>query len=121
MTEISTGDWIDGAHSRLEDARFLLADDRVRTTVPQIYYALYYACRALLEDEAFYFERHTSVTSNVGRVQRYRERLDTSFPTAMQYRRERCDYDLFTPDSSAVWEWIEDADHFITEADDLLL
>jgi hypothetical protein len=75
----------------------------------------------LLEAEGFYFERHASITRNVGRVQRYQERLNTSFPTAMQYRQERCNYDLFTPDPEVVWTWIEDAGHFITEAEPLLL
>ena len=77
-------------------------------------------CRALLEEEDVYFERHASVTSHVGRVRQYREHLDTSFPTAMRYRRERCDYDLFTPDPDAVRTWMSDAAHFIAEAEVLL-
>lgn len=120
MTEITPEEWIESARLRLDDAQFLLTDGRGRTATPQVYFALYYACRALLEEEDFYFERHASVTSNVGRIQRYREHLDTSFPTAMQYRRERCDYDLFTPDPDVVQGWIDDAEHFIAEAEVLL-
>jgi uncharacterized protein (UPF0332 family) len=120
MTDIAPRQWIENAHRRLDDARFLLRDGRSRTATPQVYFALYYACRGLLEAEGFYFERHASITSNVGRVQRYRERLNASFPTAMQYRRERCDYDLFIPEADDVRLWIDAAERFITGADDLL-
>lgn len=120
MTNISPEKWLGHARLRLDDARFLQEDGRRRTATVQIYFALYYACRALLEERDFYFERHASVTSNVGRVQRYREQLDTSFPTAMQYRRERCDYELYTPDSEAVQTWMTAAGDFIEAADALL-
>jgi uncharacterized protein (UPF0332 family) len=83
MKEVRPQEWIEVAHGRLEDARFLVADGRVRTGAAQVYFAVYHACRALLEKlekEDFYFERHASVTSNVGRVPQYREQLDTKFP-----------------------------------------
>lgn len=121
MKEISTQEWIQNAYRRLDDARFLLADGRVQTLTSQVYYALYYACRALLEAEGFYFDRHASVTSNVGRVRQYRDQLDTSFPAAMQYHREQCDYELFTPDSEDVQAWVERAERFISGAEALLL
>ena len=66
MKDVRPEEWIEVAHRRLEDARFLVEDGRVRTGDAQVYFAVYYACRALLEKEDFYFERHTSVTSNVG-------------------------------------------------------
>jgi len=78
---------------------------------------LYYACRALLEKEDFHFERHASVTGNVGRVPRYRKRFDTSFPTATQYRRKQCDYGLFEPDPDDADRWAEKADGFIKRAE----
>lgn len=120
MKEVRPQEWIDVAHRRLEDARFLLADTRIRTGTAQVYFALYYACRALLEEEGFYFQRHASVTSNVGRVSRYREQLDTSFPTAMQYRREQCDYELFEPDPDDADQWAQKAEHFVRRAETLL-
>jgi uncharacterized protein (UPF0332 family) len=120
MKEVRPQEWIDVAYRRLEDARFLLADGRIQTGTSQVYFAVYYACRALLEEEDFYFERHASVTSNVGRVSQYRERLDTSFPTAMQYRREQCDYELFEPDPGDADLWARDAERFIERAGTLL-
>jgi len=120
MKEVRPQEWIDVADRRLEDARFLLADGRIRTGTAQVYFAVYYACRALLEKENFYFERHASVTSNVGRVSQYRQRLDTSFPTAMQYRREQCDYELFEPDPDDADRWARDAERFIERAETLL-
>jgi uncharacterized protein (UPF0332 family) len=53
MREIAPAEWVESAHLRLDDARFLLDDGRLRTATPQIYYALYYACRGLLEAEDF--------------------------------------------------------------------
>lgn len=64
--------------------------------------------------------RFNSVTSNVGRVTRYRRRLNTSFPSAMPYQRERCDYELYTPDGDTVEAWLEEADHFVTRAEEML-
>lgn len=86
----------------------------------QVYYAIYSACRVLLEAEGFSFQRHTSVTSNVGRVARYRRQLNTSFPSVMQYQRERCDYELYVPDGDTVEAWIEKADQFVTRAEEML-
>ncbi|PSQ80257.1 MAG: hypothetical protein BRD40_04650 [Bacteroidetes bacterium QS_1_65_9] len=103
----------------MEDARFLLADSRIRTGSAQVYFAVYYACRALLE-EGFYFERHASVTGNVVRVSRYREWLDTSFPAAMQYRREQCEYELFKPGLDDADQWAWNAARFIERAETLL-
>jgi uncharacterized protein (UPF0332 family) len=120
VKEVHPKEWFDVAYRRLGDARFLLADGRVRTGSAQVYFAVYYACRALLEKEGFYFERHASVTGNVGRVSRYRERLDTSFPTAMQYRREQCDYELFEPDPDDADRWAERANDFIQRAETLI-
>ena len=120
MKEVRPQGWIEIAYGRLEDAQFLLVDERVRTGTAQVYFAVYYACRALLEEEDFYFERHASVTGNVGRVTRYRERLDTSFPTAMQYRREQCDYELFAPDPDDADRWCRKAERFIERAETLL-
>ena len=120
MKDVRPEEWIEVAHRRLEDARFLVEDGRVRTGAAQVYFAVYYACRALLEKEDFYFERHASVTSNVGRVSRYRERLDTSFPTVMQYRREQCDYELFAPDPDDADRWCRKGERFIERAETLL-
>lgn len=120
MKEVRPQEWIDTAYSRLDDAQFLLAHSRIRTGAAQVYFAVYYACRALLEKEDFYFERHASVTGNVGRVSRYREQLDTSFPAVMQYRREQCDYELFAPDPDDVDQWARKAEHFIESAEPLL-
>jgi len=120
VKEVHPKEWIDVAYRRMEDARFLLADGRIRTGSAQVYLAVYYACRALLEEEGFYFERHASVTGNVGRVSRYRERLDTSFPAAMQYRREQCDYELFEPDLDDADQWARNAARFIERAETLL-
>jgi len=120
MKEVRPKEWIDVAYRRLDDARFLLADGRVQTGTAQVYFAVYYACRALLEKEDFYFERHASVTSNVGRVSQYRERLDTSFPTAMQYRREQCDYELFGPDPDDADRWAAEANDFIKRAEAMI-
>lgn len=61
MKEIAPAEWIQSAQQRLNDARYLFDDARTRTATSQIYYALYYACRALLEKKGFYFQRHTSV------------------------------------------------------------
>jgi len=112
--------WVEQAYRRLDDARYLLDDERTATAAVQVYYALYYACRALLEAEGFSFQRHTSVTSNVGRVARYRRRLNTSFPSVMQYQRERCDYELYMPDGDTVEAWLEQADQFVTRAEEML-
>jgi uncharacterized protein (UPF0332 family) len=120
VKDLAPKEWIENAYRRLDDARFLCADGRARTATSQVYYALYYACRALLEKKEFYFQRHTSVTSNVGRVERYRRHLNTSFPTVMQYRREQCDYELFTPNPDEVSTWIEEASRFISRAEQLL-
>jgi uncharacterized protein (UPF0332 family) len=100
------------AYRRLDNARYLLDDGRTATATVQVYYALYYARRALLEAEGFSFQRHTSVTSNVGRVARYRRRLNTSFPSVMQYQRERCDYELYVPDGETVEPWLGEAELF---------
>lgn len=120
MKEVRPQEWIDVAHRRLDDARLLLADGRIQTGTAQVYFAVYYPCRALLEKEDFYFERHASVTSNVGRVSQYRERLDTSFPTAMQYRREQCDYELFEPDPDDADRWAEKANDFIKRSEAMI-
>jgi len=41
MKEVRPQEWIDIAYSRLEDAQFLLADERVRTGAAQVYFAVY--------------------------------------------------------------------------------
>jgi len=120
MSGPSPGAWVEHAYRRLDDARYLLDDGRTATATVQVYYALYYACRALLEVEGFSFQRHTSVTSNVGRVARYRRRLNTSFPSVMQYQRERCDYELYMPDGDTVEAWLEKAEHFLARAEEML-
>jgi len=56
MKDVRPEEWIEVAHRRLEDARFLVEDGRVRTGAAQVYFAVYYACRALLEKEDFYFQ-----------------------------------------------------------------
>ena len=45
--------WVEHARRRPDDARYLLDDGRTATAAVQVYYALYYACRALLEVEGF--------------------------------------------------------------------
>lgn len=60
------------------------------------------------------------MTSNVGHVPQYRERLDTSFPTVMQYQRAQCDYELFVPDPDEADQWSRKAERFIERAETLL-
>ena len=64
--------------------------------------------------------RFNSVTSNVGRVTCYRRQLNTSFPSVMPYQRERCDYELYVLDGDTVEAWLEEADHFVTRAEEML-
>jgi len=109
-------DWLDASARRLDDARYLLEDGRASTATVQVYYALYYSCRILLERKGFTYHTHTSIVSNVGRLEKYRRRLDTSFVATMRQNRERCDYELYCPDVETVKGWVRRAQSFITES-----
>lgn len=120
MREIAPGRWIRSAHRRLGDARFLLEDGRVQTAMPQVYFAVFYACQALLVEAGYRFSTHKSVIGNIGRIERYRSVLDTRLPSVLQDERNLSDYELVEHPSEHVGEQLRRADQFIGVAGELL-
>lgn len=120
MSEITLERWLEHAHRRLDDARFLVESGRTQTALPQLYLALFYACQALLRRQGLGFKSHSSVVGNVGRFPYYRQRLDTSLPAQLQDEREACDYQLQHFKVSHVEKRLRQADRFINEVDELL-
>lgn len=120
MKEVDPDEWIEGAHRRLNDAQFLFSDDRVETALAQAYFAVFYACQALLVRRDLRYKTHSSVVGSVGRFTEYREQLDTRLPTQLQTERERCDYELERYSAEYVEQRLDEVSRFIERADKLL-
>lgn len=120
MTDIDSGEWIESAHRRLGDARFLFEDDRVETALSQAYFAPFYACQALLVRRDLRYKTHSSVIGTVGRFSNYREQLDTGLPAQLQTERERCDYELVRYSAEYVEQRLREVSRFVEQSDALL-
>lgn len=120
MKEIEPGEWMESAHRRLDDARFLLADGRVETALSQAYFATFYACQALLVRQDLRYKTHSSVVGTVGRFLDYREQLNTGLPPQLQTERERCDYELEQYSPEYVERRLREASRFIEQSDVLV-
>jgi uncharacterized protein (UPF0332 family) len=120
VSEITEEQWLGHAHRRLDDARFLIENGRIQTALSQLYFALFYACQALLRREGLGFKSHSSVGGNVGRFPEYRQRLGTSLPAQLQDEREACDYQLQDFEVAHVEERLRQVHRFIDEVDKLL-
>ena len=117
MKEIGADEWLESAHHRLDDARFLLADHRTETALSQSYFAVFYACQALLVRRDLRFKTHSSVIGTVGRFPEYRNRLDTRLPAQLQTERERCDYELEHYSSAYVDRRLDEVGRFLDQAE----
>ncbi|PEN08369.1 hypothetical protein CRI93_04440 [Longimonas halophila] len=113
MSQISTYEWLDSASRRLGDARLLVAHDRPETALSNVYFALFYACKALLLHKDHDYKTHSSVIGNIGRFSSYRTRLDTGLPAQLQTERARCDYELVSYPRAYVERRVREAQSFI--------
>lgn len=120
MRDVEPDAWIESAYRRLDDARFLFSDDRAETALSQAYFAIFYACQALLVERDLRYKTHSSVVGTVGRFLAYREQLDTRLPAQLQTERERCDYELERYSAEYVEQRIQEVSRFIEQADVLL-
>jgi uncharacterized protein (UPF0332 family) len=107
------------AHESLAEARLLLANDHLRTTVNRVYYACFYAVSALLLVEGHSSPKHSGIRALFdqhwivpGRLPRslgrfYRQLFDS---------RQKGDYaDLVTFDRAEVTAWLCEADKFVEQ------
>ena len=120
MTDIDPEEWIESARRRLGDARFLFEHDRVETALSQAYFAIFYACQALLVRRDLRYKTHSSVVGTVGRFPDYREQLDTRLPAQLQTERERCDYELVRYSAEYVEQRLNEVNHFVDQSEVLL-
>lgn len=120
MTEVDPYEWIENAHRRLDDAQFLFLDGRVETALAQAYFAVFYACQALLVRRDLRYKTHSSVVGSVGRFSAYRKQLNTRLPAQLQTERERCDYELERYSAEYVGQRLDEVNQFIERAENVL-
>ena len=120
MKETGPDEWIESAYRRLDDAQFLFSDGRVETALAQAYFAIFYACQALLVRRDLRYKTHGSVVGSIGRFSEYRKQLDTRLPAQLQTERERCDYELERYSVEYVGERLDEVRQFIVGAENIL-
>jgi uncharacterized protein (UPF0332 family) len=120
VRDVEPDEWIESAYRRLDDARFLFSDDRTETALSQAYFAIFYACQALLVARGLRYKTHSSVVGTVGRFVEYRERLDTRLPAQLQTERERCDDELERYSDTYVEKRLREVSQFIEQAEVVL-
>ena len=120
MSSIPPSRWLEHSNQRLEDARLLLAHNRPETALSSAYFALFYACKALLLARGHDYKTHSSVVGNVGRFPDYRERLNTRLPALLQTERARCDYELVSYPHVHAEHRIHQSNSFVNESREIV-
>ena len=105
------------ARESLAEARLLLANDHVRTTVNRVYYACFYAVSALLLAEGHSSPKHSGIRALFDQHWIVPGRLPKSmgrFYRQLFESRQKGDYaDLVTFDGAEVSAWLCEADEFV--------
>jgi len=112
------------ARETLEDARCLLAGGGLNSAVNRTYYALFYEVTALLLTHSLSSAKHSGIRSlfhehfvKTGKASKESGR----FYSRMFDFRQKADYiDYFTFERDQVENWIESADNFIEEINQLI-
>lgn len=89
---------MESAHNALDDAKFLLSDERLNATANRLYYACYYIVEALLISNGIQASTHQGVKSMFGAHFVLNEKVDirwSKFFSAVLSLRKTADYDFF--------------------------
>lgn len=78
-----------------------------------MYFASFYACKALLLNQGYDYKTHSSVVGTVGRFPTYRNHLNTQLPAQLQTERARCDYELASYTCAYTERRIQEAESFV--------
>lgn len=112
------------AEHLLEDARFLLERESLRSCVNRAYYAAYHATRALLATEGINPRTHGGVLNQFGERFIKTKKMDMAFSDALKRcfdARHEADYDIFaTFEKDEVEELIREVEGLIEEIKSML-
>ncbi|MFB6232492.1 MAG: HEPN domain-containing protein [Salinibacter sp.] len=115
---------IELSRESIETARDNVKQEHWRAAYNRLYYACFYAAKALLETHGYTAETHSGVKTLLSkhfiRTETIAPELGAFYTDVMEARLES-DYDAsFTPDPDQLRTWLPKAEEFINRVTDLL-
>ncbi len=115
---------IESAHNAIDDAKYLLSDDRLNATANRLYYACYYIVEALLISNGIQASTHQGVKSMFGAHLVLKGKVDirwSKYFSAVLSLRKTADYDFFVKyEKDDIEPLLSQADEFMTTIEQLI-